>query len=135
MALRYLLDTNICIYIAKQKPPAVARRFARMAAGTVGMSLVTYGELRYGAEKSQRGDEARAMLDRLIELIPAIEPDSAVGDAYGTLRARLERAGTPIGNNDLWIAAHALALGVTLVSNNTREFERVPGLKLQNWVE
>lgn len=135
MSLRYLLDTNICIYIARQRPPAVAKRFARLAAGSVGMSLITYGELRYGAEKSQRGAEALATLGQLVELIPVLEPDAAVGEAYGRLRAHLERLGTPIGNNDLWIAAHALALGVTLVSNNTREFERVPKLKLQNWAE
>jgi tRNA(fMet)-specific endonuclease VapC len=135
MNLRYLLDTNICIYIAKQRPPAVAKRFARLAAGTVGMSLVTYGELRYGAEKSLRGAEAMATLGRLVELIPVLEPAVGVGEAYGTLRAHLERLGAPIGNNDLWIAAHALTLGVTLISNNTREFERVPKLKLQNWAE
>ena len=135
MSLRYLLDTNICIYIAKQRPPEVARRFTRLAAGTVGMSLITYGELRYGAEKSVRGAEALATLDQLVELIPVLELSAGVGETYGKLRAHLERLGTPIGNNDLWIAAHALALGVTLVSNNTREFERVPKLKLQNWAE
>lgn len=135
MSLRYVLDTNICIYIAKQRPPEVARRFARLAAGTVGMSLITYGELRYGAEKSVRGAEALATLDQLVELIPVLELSAGVGETYGKLRAHLERLGTPIGNNDLWIAAHALALGVTLVSNNTREFERVPKLKLQNWAE
>jgi len=135
MSLRYLLDTNICIYIAKQRPPEVARRFARLAAGTVGMSLITYGELRYGAEKSVRGAEALATLEQLVELIPVLELSAVAGEAYGTLRTHLERLGTPIGNNDLWIAAHALALGVTLVSNNTREFERVPKLKLQNWAE
>jgi tRNA(fMet)-specific endonuclease VapC len=70
----------------------------------------------------------------LSELIPVMTPDDTVGERYGALRAQLERAGTPIGNNDLWIAAHALDLGVTLVSNNTREFERVPKLKLDNWV-
>jgi tRNA(fMet)-specific endonuclease VapC len=135
MSLRYLLDANICIYIAKQRPPGVARRFARLTAGSVGMSLITYGELRYGAEKSQRSAEARAIIDRLVELIPVLEPDAEVGATYGRLRAHLERSGAPIGNNDLWIAAHALTLGVTLVSNNTRAFERVPKLKLQNWAE
>lgn len=135
MTLRYVLDTNICIYIAKQRPPAVAKRFSRLAAGTVGMSLITYGELRYGAGKSVRGTEAMATLQQLVELIPVLGPSALVGETYGMLRAHLERLGTPIGNNDLWIAAHALALGVTLVSNNTREFERVPKLKLQNWAE
>lgn len=133
-ALRYLLDTNICIYIAKQRPPSVAARFAKLASGSVGMSLITFGELRYGAEKSKQRVEALDALRRLSELIPVMTPDDTVGERYGALRAQLERAGTPIGNNDLWIAAHALDLGVTLVSNNTREFERVPKLKLDNWV-
>ena len=97
------------------------------------MSLITFGELRFGAEKSTRRDETFATLVRLNELIPVIEPATEVGETYGMLRARIERAGTPIGNNDLWIAAHALSLGVTLVSNNTREFERVPDLMLENW--
>lgn len=133
--LRYLLDTNICIYIAKQRPPSVAQRFAKLPAGSVAMSLITFGELRYGAEKSRQRGEALATLESLQALIPVIAPDDAVGASYAAIRAQLERAGTPIGNNDLWIAAHALALGVTLVSNNTREFARVPKLKLANWVE
>ena len=135
MSLRYMLDTNICIYIAKNHPPEVAKRFSGLAAGAVGMSLITYGELRYGAVKSQRGAEALATIERLVELIPVLEPTSEVGIAYGSLRAHLDRMGTPIVNNDLWIAAHALTLGITLVSNNLREFERVPKLKLKNWIE
>ena len=133
--LRYLLDTNICIYIAKQRPPSVARRFARLASGSVGMSLISFGELCYGAEKSAQRVQALDVLHRLSELIPVITPNATVGERYGVIRAQLERAGTPVGNNDLWIAAHALDLGVTLISNNTREFERVPKLKLGNWVE
>jgi tRNA(fMet)-specific endonuclease VapC len=133
--LRYLLDTNICIYIAKQRPPGVARRFATLAVGSVGMSLITWGELRYGAQKSQQRAQALATLDSLQALIPVIAMSDAVGESYGAIRAHLERAGTPIGNNDLWIAAHALSLKVTLVSNNMREFERVPKLKLDNWVD
>ncbi len=134
MRLRYLLDTNICIYIARQRPPAVAERFARLDNGSVGMSLITYGELRFGAEKSIRRQEALTSLTQLSELIPVLEANATVGERYGALRAHLERLGTPIGNNDLWIAAHALALDVTLVTHNSREFERVPGLKLENWV-
>lgn len=135
MALRFLLDTNICIYIAKQRPPSVAKRFARLSVGDVGMTLTTFGELRFGAEKSSQRDAALETITRLTEMIPVVLPDEGVAESYGSLRAHLERAGTPIGNNDLWIAAHALALGVTLVSNNTREFERAPKLKLANWVE
>ncbi|MHB1359898.1 MAG: type II toxin-antitoxin system tRNA(fMet)-specific endonuclease VapC [Rhodocyclaceae bacterium] len=133
--LRYLLDTNICIYIAKQRPPSVAEQFDRLAAGAVGMSLVTFGELHYGAGKSSQRASALEILARLQELIPVIAMDNRVGESYGVLRARLERSGTPIGNNDLWIAAHALALDLTLVTNNTREFARVPGLRLANWIE
>jgi len=132
--LQYLLDTNICIYIAKQRPPAVIRRFSNLAIGTVGMSLITFGELRYGAEKSNQRISALETLERLQRLIPVVTPDEAVGETYGVIRAHLERSGTPIGNNDLWIAAHALRLGIILVSNNTREFERVPGLNLENWI-
>jgi tRNA(fMet)-specific endonuclease VapC len=132
-ALRFLLDTNICIYIAKQRPPGVARRFASLDVGEVGMSLVTYGELRFGAEKSSQRDMALETLERLTRIIPITLPDERAGEVYGALRAHLERAGTPIGNNDLWIAAQALALDVTLVSNNCREFERVPGIRLENW--
>ncbi|MSQ53502.1 MAG: type II toxin-antitoxin system VapC family toxin [Betaproteobacteria bacterium] len=133
MPLRYLLDTNICIYIAKQRPPRVAERFASLAAGSVAMSLITFGELRFGVEKSVRREESLATLGRLVELIPVLEPSAAVGEIYGALRAQLERVGTPIGNNDLWIAAHAHSLGLTLVSNNTLEFERIPKLALENW--
>ena len=134
-SLRYLRDTNICIYIAKQQPPSVAARFAKLAAGSVGMSLITCGELRYGAEKSRQRVRALDTLSRLEALIPVIPLDDGAGERYGAIRSHLELAGTPIGNNDLWIAAHALSLGVTLISNNTREFERVPKLKLENWVE
>ena len=133
MALRYLLDTSICIYIANRRPSGVQARFAQLAPGDVGMSLVTYGELRYGAEKSARREESLTTLEHLTTLIPVLLPDAETGARYGAVRTALEAAGTIIGNNDLWIAAHAAALDVTLVSNNTREFEQVAGLKLENW--
>lgn len=133
MPLRYLLDTNICIYIARQRPPSVAQRLARLKPGEVGMSLVTYGELRYGAEKSRLRDEALETLSRLAERIEVLPMDATVATHYGKVRADLERAGTPIGNNDLWIAAHALALDTTLVTHNTREFERIASLRLEDW--
>lgn len=132
--LRYLLDTNLCIYIARRRPPEVQARFAALEPGEVGMSVITFGELRHGAAKSQRPEEAGRTIEALVRLIPALPLDAAAGECYGAVRAALERAGTPIGGNDLWIAAHALALGVTLVSNNTRELERVPGLVLENWI-
>jgi len=132
--LRYLLDTNICIYISKRRPLQVLERFKQLAPGEVGMSLVTYGELYYGAQKSQQRELALEKLSQLAAYIPVITPEVQTAVQYGTLRTTLERAGTPIGNNDLWIAAHALALELILVSNDTSEFKRVPGLVVENWV-
>ena len=134
MALQYLLDTNICIYIARNRPPAVAERFASASPGSLGISLVTWGELCFGASKSNDPERVMARLARFVADVPVQLPDAEVGQHYGDIRAGLERAGTPIGNNDLWIAAHARALGIILVSNNVREFERVPALQIENWV-
>lgn len=97
------------------------------------MSIITYGELRFGAEKSQQPRQAIERLERLAELIPAEALPLAAAEHYARLRARLEHAGQPIGGNDLWIAAHALAEGVILVTNNVSEFQRVDGLRLENW--
>ena len=131
--VRYLLDTNICIYIAKHSPPAVRERFAQISADSLSMSVITLGELRYGAEKSQmrvRSLEIIRQLEALIQIAPMNE-DTA--HHYGDIRSSLERAGRPIGNNDLWIAAHARSNGWTLVTNNEREFNRVEGLAVENW--
>ena len=133
--LLYLLDTNICIYIAKHKPIEVLQRFQLLEVGQVGMSIITHGELTHGAYKSQQPQLALSKLQQLIELIPVMPIAATVSEHYGQIRSSLENAGTPIGNNDLWIAAHALDLQVTLVTNNVREFERVPSLKLENWVK
>lgn len=135
MSITYLLDTNICIYIAKHRPPEVAERFRMLEVGQVGMSTITYGELYYGAEKSQHRDIALNKLGRLIELIPVVEMTTEVGRCYGEIRSSLEKNGKPIGNNDLWIAAHAMSLEMTVVTNNVGEFGRVIGLKVENWVD
>lgn len=134
MVLSYLLDTNICIYIAKHKPPEVLARFNELEAGEVAMSVVTFGELYTGAMKSQQQAVALQKLTQLLNFIPALPMTETVGKHYGEIRSHLEQAGTPIGNNDLWIAAHARELGITLVTNNLREFERVPSLAVENWV-
>jgi len=131
---RYLLDTNICIYIAKHHPLQVRKRFEELQEGDVGMSFVTHGELMFGAEKSQFRDQTVEKLNRLIEIIPVVFPDHKIIVHYAEIRAGLEQSGRLIGASDLWIAAHARSLGVTLVSNNIREFERVPMLKLENWL-
>lgn len=134
MAVRYLLDTNICIYIAKHNPPAVRARFEQLSADALAMSVVTLGELQYGAEKSQARANALAVLQQLQSAIQVMPLTPTVGQHYGQIRSALERAGQPIGNNDLWIAAHARAEGLVLVTNNEREFRRVEGLAVENWV-
>ena len=131
--MRYMLDTNICIYIAKRNPPKVSARFARLAPGDVGMSVVTYGELRFGAEKSARSEAALRSLEDFIEAVPVLTFDKEAAANYGRLRFDLERRGQPVGNNDLWIASHCLQLGLTLVTNNEREFSRIPNLPIENW--
>ncbi len=134
MALLYLLDTNICMYIAKKKPPKVLQQFEKMAVGQISMSIITYGELLYGIEKSDHPQKSKKILEELITLIPVLPLTSEVGEYYGHIRAILEKKGKLIGNNDLWIAAHALSLKMTLVTNNIKEFSRVPHLKVINWV-
>jgi tRNA(fMet)-specific endonuclease VapC len=134
MPPRYLLDTNICIYIRQKRPPGILRRFRSLRPGEAVLSAITYGELRYGAEKSRERERALEILADLITLIPVEPVPVLAGEAYGAIRADLERRGKVIGNNDLWIAAHARASGLVLVTNNEREFRRVPDLKLANWV-
>ncbi|MHB1565162.1 MAG: type II toxin-antitoxin system tRNA(fMet)-specific endonuclease VapC [Acidiferrobacter sp.] len=133
MAARYLLDTNICIYIAKHNPPAVRERFARHTADELAMSVVTLGELRFGAEKSQSRERALAVISQLESTMQIAPLTEAVGEHYGQIRAVLQQVGFIIGNNDLWLAAHARAEGWILVTNNEREFARVDGLQVENW--
>jgi tRNA(fMet)-specific endonuclease VapC len=130
----YMLDTNICIYIIKKQPPKVLQRFEQLPIGSVLMSLVTYGELEYGALKSNNSKKALGVLEELVNYIPVIPLKTAVAKHYAVIRANLESKGTPIGNNDLWIAAHARSLKHILVSNNVREFNRVENLELENWL-
>jgi tRNA(fMet)-specific endonuclease VapC len=129
-----LLDTNICIYIAKRNPPEVRRRFEPLPKDDIAMSAITFGELRYGAEKSQAREKSLAMLERLASAIQVLALPPEAGAHYGQIRAALEKTGCPIGNNDLWIAAHARAADLILVTNNAREFIRVEGLRVENWV-
>lgn len=131
---RYLLDTNICIYIKNHRPAEVLARFSKLPPGKVAMSVITYGELCFGAEKSSKPKESRHILEQLIALIPVLPLDDAVSVYYGKIRQRLQASGKLIGNNDLWIASHALANKLRLVTNNVAEFERVPGLRIENWV-
>lgn len=134
MQPRYLLDTNICIYIAKQKPLSVMRKFTSMSVGSLAMSVITRGELRFGAQKSHSPQKALAILQELEKYIPCLTMPREVANCYGEIRQKLEKTGKPIGNNDLWIAAHALADDLTLITNNVTEFARIPDLRIENWV-
>ena len=130
----YLLDTNICIYLIKRCPPQVLERFRRCAVGDIGLSTVTLAELQYGVAKSLFPAQNQQALDAFTLPLEVVAFDAAAAVAYGPVRAALERQGTPIGALDLLIAAHALSLGVILVTNNPREFSRVSGLQVENWV-
>ncbi|KLK90063.1 plasmid maintenance protein [Microvirga vignae] len=130
---RYLLDTNICIYIRRERPKSVLERFKVLPPGSTAISVVTYGELVYGVRKSPEPHKAMLVLEELTALIPVLPMAIGVAKAYGTIRADLALRGQLIGNNDLWIAAHAKSLGLTVVTNNESEFRRVEGLTVENW--
>jgi tRNA(fMet)-specific endonuclease VapC len=132
MELRYLLDTNIFIYI-RQGRPEVVRRFSRLSAGEAAVSMISYGELFFGAYKRGKRPDDLERLRTLMGLLPCLMIPEAAAETYGAIRAELELNGRMISNNDLWIAAHAVASGLTLVTNSEKEFRRVRGLKVQNW--
>jgi tRNA(fMet)-specific endonuclease VapC len=127
------LDTNVCIHIIRRRPQAVLRRFEDYGIGEVGISSVTIAELRYGAEKSSRPEQNLEALGRFLLPLEILAFGGEAAAAYGWIRAALENAGTPIGPLDTLIAAHAVSVGVTLVTNNIREFGRVPGLGVEDW--
>lgn len=130
-----MLDTNICIYAIKHKPEQVFIRLQEHDPIDICISSVTYAELVHGVEKSKAVEENRVALTLLLANIEIMNFDSLAAESYGKIRADLEKAGTPIGPLDMMIAGHAKALGYMVVTNNTKEFERVKGLKLENWTE
>jgi tRNA(fMet)-specific endonuclease VapC len=134
MTARFLLNTDICIYIQRQRPEKVLARFKKLKPGDAAISVITWGELLYGAEKSKQSKKVLQLLAEFKTLVPVMPIPEAAGNTYGIIRASLESVGQPIDNNDLWIAAHAKAADLTIVTNNEREFRRIPGLKVQNWV-
>lgn len=129
----YLLDTNIVIYIRQKRPEDLLRRFQKLREGEAAISVITYGELMYGAQKSGQRAAAMERLQEVVLLLPALPLPETAAASYGKIRAELEAKGEMIGNNDLWIAAHALAADLVLVTNDEKEFRRVRGLKMQNW--
>lgn len=132
--MRYMLDTDICIYAINERPPEVLRALREHHAEGLGVSAITASELHFGVARTGSARNAQA-LRRFLSSLEVADFDAAAGEVAGQVRAWLASQGTPIGPYDSLIAAHAQALGVTLVTNNTREFERVPGLKLANWAE
>lgn len=133
--MRFLLDTNICIYIIKQKPPKVFDKFQTLSPSDVGVSSITVAELEYGVYKSQRQEQNRAALSQFLIPLEILPFDERATQTYGQIRAELERTGIVIGSMDMLIASQALTLGLTLVTNNVREFSKIPSLTWENWVE
>jgi tRNA(fMet)-specific endonuclease VapC len=131
----YLLDTDTCAFIARQKHPKVASRFQAHQAGDLAMSIITYGELRFGAEKSDRYPATMDALELFTRSVPVLGMENEVARVYARIRLDLELRGQVIGSNDLWIAAHCLHLGLTLVTNNESEFRRIPNLPIENWTK
>ena len=133
--MTYLLDTDICIYILNERPPKVSQKFREVRAENIALSSITIAELLYGAEKSRSGERNRRALAQFMAALGTADFTADVARVYARLRVSLERQGTPIGPLDTLIAAHALSLNATLVTNNTREFSKVPDLPLENWAE
>ncbi len=132
---RYMLDTDICCFALRRSNDAVLRRLKRIPVDEVCISVITKSELVFGIELSQRRQQDEAALDKFLEYIEVLDfPDSAASH-YAKIRADLQLRGAMIGSNDLFIAAHARSLGLTLVTNNVREFGRIPNLKIENWAQ
>jgi tRNA(fMet)-specific endonuclease VapC len=132
--MKFMLDTNICIYVINERPPSVVGRFRTFSIGDVGISAITLAELEYGAAKSSQPRRNREALGQFISPLEVAAFDADATSAYGQIRTALEKRGTPIGPMDMLIAAHAIGLGVMLITNNKREFARVPGLRIENWL-
>ncbi|MBA3625388.1 MAG: type II toxin-antitoxin system VapC family toxin [Methylibium sp.] len=132
--LTYMLDTNIAVYVIKRRPPGVLDVFNRHH-GRMALSSISLAELLHGAEKSMDPPRNLAVVEDFCSRLTVLDYGSNAAAHYGSIRAHLEKRGTPIGVNDLHIAAHARSQAFTLVSNNLREFERVPGLLMENWIE
>jgi len=132
--MRYMLDTNICSYVLRSRPPSVKARFEKTGPGALAVSTVVLAELLYGAARRPKAVAIRREIADLVSRLTVIPWDEAAAEHYGALRAALEKAGTPLGAMDMMIAAHARSLGATLVSNDVRHFDRVEGLRVANWV-
>jgi len=133
--MKWMLDTDTCIALINRQPRDLIKRLQTKAVGDVGISSITLAELRHGVAKSTRRDQNRAALDRFLLPLDIAAFDDLAADLYGTVRADLETAGTPIGPLDTLIAGHAVSLAVVLVTHNVAEFRRVTGLRLEDWLK
>ena len=133
--MRYMLDTNICIYVIKHKPETVFQKLQNTNPEDVCISSVTYAELVHGVEKSAAAEKNRLALSMFLANMEILGFDVEAADCYGKIRADLEKKGTPIGPLDMMIAGHAQSLGYTVVTNNVKEFSRVSALRIENWAE
>ena len=133
--MRYMLDTNICIYVIKHKPEKVLRKLQTIHPEDVCISSVTYAELVCGVEKSAAVEKNRLALSMLLANMEILDFDVEAADCYGKIRADLEKKGRPIGPLDMMIAGHGQSLGYTVVTNNVKEFSRVNALRIENWAE
>jgi tRNA(fMet)-specific endonuclease VapC len=130
--LQYMLDTNICIYVIKNRPVGLREQFNRLAE-QICISTITLAELYYRAEKSSRGVENLRAVEQFVARLETLPFSAAAAAHYGQVRAELERAGQPAGPHDMLIGAHARSAGLIVVTNNLREFERIRGLRVENW--
>ena len=133
--LKYMLDTDISSYIMKRSNQAVLGRLAQTLVSENCISVVTKGELLFGVQRHPYREKAEASLDTYLRQITVLELSDGTAKEYADIRADLQARGRVIGGNDFWLAAHARYLNLTLVTNNTREFERVKGLKVENWTQ
>lgn len=133
--MKYMLDTNICIYAIKHKPPEVIKNFLKHNPDDICVSSITYGELMHGMEKSQTVERNRAAITLFLSSISILSFDDYAAEEYGKIRAELEQKGTPMGPMDMLIAGHARSERLILVTNNTREFFRVENLEVENWAK
>lgn len=133
--MEYLLDTNICIYIIKRKPEQVFDKLLTLSLGSVCISSITLAELQYGIEKSTNPSKNKEALEKFLTPIEILDFSIGATEEYGRIRAELEKKGATIGSLDMLIAAHAKSLGLTLVTNNEKEFTRIIDLKIENWTK
>jgi len=133
--MKYMLDTNTCVYIIKRKPPDVIERFKEIEISQIGISAITLSELLYGVSKSSKPKQNQIALAQFVAPLEILPYGDEAAQYYGSLRTRLENQGSPIGSLDMLIAAHALWLDCILITNNEREFNRIPNLKTDNWVK